>query len=155
MASARDEAAWRPGRRLGRKRTRSPCTGDGGLVARESPRPALDARLGSPPLLAREPPGDDAHDGGDGNRQDGDDEQSNHRYLNLNSTATSTMTSTGVPCRRAGEKRHWRTACTARSFKSAAEPLDDLQIADRAVPPDDDFQDDFARRACRRRASSV
>ena len=35
-------------------------------------------------------------------------------YRSLNSIATSTMTSTGVPYRRAGEKRHWRTASIAR-----------------------------------------
>ena len=35
-------------------------------------------------------------------------------YRSLNSTATSTITSTGVPKRRAGENRHCRTASMAR-----------------------------------------
>ena len=66
------------------------------------------------------------------------------RHRILNSTATSTITSTGVPCRRAAAKRHWRTACTARSLSPDAESLQHLHVADRSVPPDHDLQDHVA-----------
>ena len=66
------------------------------------------------------------------------------RHLSLNSTATSTMTSTGAPCRWAGEKRHCRTAWTARSFEAAGEALQNPDVADRSVAPHDDFEHDVA-----------
>src|SRR6185503_14281548 len=81
-----------------------------------------DARLRPPALVAGQPPCDDAHDDGDTERKDRDDEKGHPRYLNLNSTETSTMTSTGEARRRAGEKRHWRTACMARSFNPPPSP---------------------------------
>ena len=120
------------------------CLQKGGFVRMNLRGQRVDSRPRAPLLLTGQPPRDDAHDNGDRNRQDGYDEQGNHRYLNLNSTATSTVTSTGVPCRRAGENRHWRTAWTARSLSPPPSPLNHLQITNRSVPSDDDFQDDLA-----------
>ena len=46
---------------------------------------------------------------------------------------------------RAGEKRHCRTACTARSFKPGRQPAQNLDVADGAVAAHDDLELDFTR----------
>ena len=75
-----------------------------------------------------------------------DDEQYGFHgpYLNLNSTATSTITSTGCPSRVAGAKRHCRTAAMARSFSPLGRPLTSFDVAHRSVAAHDDLQHDFA-----------
>src|SRR5436190_6412226 len=83
---------------------------------------SVDTRVGSSLFFAPEPPGDHAHHRCNGERKHRDDEQNHHCYLSLKFTATSTTTSTGAPWRRAGEKRHCRTACAARSFNPPPSP---------------------------------
>ena len=50
----------------------------------------------------------------------------------------------GAPCRRAGAKRHCRTACTARSFSPPARPRRILISPTAAVAAHDDFEHDLA-----------
>src|SRR5687768_18353622 len=78
------------------------------------------AGVGALAFLAQDLEEDHAHRDGDDQREGGDaDEYDIHwrcpwGYRSLNSTAISTMTSTGVPYRRAGENRHCLTASVAR-----------------------------------------
>ena len=77
------------------------------------------------------------------------DEQRPGRHRRLNSIATSTATSTGTPPRRAGAKRHWRTAATARSSRPKPETARDACGADGAVGAHDDLHQHVARRRWR------
>src|SRR4030095_12140814 len=81
-------------------------------VACEGGRHRRDSCCRPQPLETKKSPRDSSADNGDGQRHD-ESEHHGH-YLSANSTATSTTTSTGSPTRRAGAKRHSRTAATAR-----------------------------------------
>ena len=65
-------------------------------------------------------------------------------YRSLNSTATSTMTSTGVPKRRAGMKRHCLTASIATLIEAGAETAQQPHVADGAVTAHDNLELDIA-----------
>ena len=54
------------------------------------------------------------------------------------------MTSTGAPLSRAGEKRHCRTACTARSSRPDPRRRRTAHVADAAVAAHDDLEHDLA-----------
>ena len=63
-------------------------------------------------------------------------------YRSLNSTATSTITSTGVPNRRAGEKRHCLTASIARRSSPAGQACAAPSRRQRYHRADDDLEHD-------------